>query len=275
MKRILPILLALLLLCGCGAGRQSAQIVATTKPLAQFAAALADGTDLTVAALITEPVSCLHDYALSVAQIETAQNAELVLLSGAGLEDAAADALAGVVTVDCSAGLPLKTGEEGTDPHYWLDPALAAQAAANIAAALTTRYPQHAETFAVNLAALQGQFAALSAEMARQSFGGAGIVTFHDGFSYFADALGLTVLAAIETEPGSEVAAGDLTRIIALVRAQGLPCVFTEENGARDAAEIVAAETGCAIHTLTTCLSSDDYFAAMRQNIETVREALT
>ena len=275
MKRIIPILLILLLLAGCGAQQSYAPIAATTKPVAQFARAIAEGTGLTVDTLVTEPVSCLHDYSLSVTQLQKAQHADIVLLSGGGLEDTMADALAGTHTCDCAAGLPLKVTDEGTDPHCWLDPDYACAMAENIAAALTAQYPQHADAFAENLAALHGQFDELWNYGAQQTFSCREIVTFHDGFSYFADALGLTVLAAIEEEAGSEVAAGDLIEIVALVREHNLPCVFVEENGARDAAEIIAAETGCKIYTLTTCLSDDDYFAAMRRNIDTLQEALS
>ncbi|MBQ7255779.1 MAG: zinc ABC transporter substrate-binding protein [Oscillospiraceae bacterium] len=275
MKRILPIILILLLLAGCGAQESYAQIAATTKPIAQFAAAIADGTGLTVDTLVTEPVSCLHDYSLSVKQIQKAQHAELVLLNGGGLEDTMEGALAGTNTFNCSEGLTLLQGEEGADPHYWLDPAFARTMAENIAAALTAQYPQYADTFAANLQTLQGAFDALCGYAAQHSFGGAEIITFHDGFAYFADAMDLTILAAIEEEAGSEVSAGDLTEIIALVREHELPCVFTEENGSQDAARIIADETGCKVYRLTTCITDDDYFAAMRKNIDTVSEALS
>ena len=275
MKRILPILLLVFLLTGCGAQESYAQIAATTKPIAQFAAAIADGTGLTVDTLVTEPVSCLHDYSLSVKQIQKAQHAELVLLSGGGLEDTMEGALTGANTFDCSDGLPLLQGKEGTDPHYWLDPMLARTMAENIAAALTAQYPQYADTFAANLQSLQEAFDALCSYAAQHSLDGAEIITFHDGFAYFADAMGLTILASIEEEAGSEVSAGDLTEIIALVREHELPCVFTEENGSQDAAQIIADETGCKIYRLTTCITDDDYFTAMQKNIDTVSEALS
>lgn len=275
MKRILPILLILLLLCGCAPKEQSAQIAATTKPIAQFAREITNGSGLTVTALITEPISCLHDYSLSVGQMETAQKADIVLLSGGGLEDTMAEALERANAYDCSQGLPLLTGEDGDDPHYWLDPDYALAMAENIADALSEQYPQHAALFAENLQALYPKFEALWGFIDENVYLSDEIITFHDGFAYFADALGLTVLAAMETEPGSEVSAGELSEIIALVREYDLPCVFTEENGAQDAANIVAQETGCKVYTLTTCLSDDDYFEAMRKNIATISEALS
>ena len=45
-------------------------------------------------------------------------------------------------------------------------------------------------------------------------------------------------------------------------------------NGETGAAEVVAGEAGCAVRTLDMAISNRDYFAAMRQNIDIVKEAL-
>mgnify|MGYP002289160406 CR=1 FL=1 len=75
-QRFFTILLALaLLLSGCAAQKSepSADILATTAPVAQIVGAITAGTDLTVATLISEPVSCVHDYALSVDQMRAVE----------------------------------------------------------------------------------------------------------------------------------------------------------------------------------------------------------
>ena len=80
-QRFFAILLALaLLLSGCAAQKSepSADILATTAPVAQIVGAITAGTDLTVATLISEPVSCVHDYALSVAQMRAVEPAKLI-----------------------------------------------------------------------------------------------------------------------------------------------------------------------------------------------------
>ena len=45
-------------------------------------------------------------------------------------------------------------------------------------------------------------------------------------------------------------------------------------NGTADAAELVARETGCAVFSLDTAISSVNYLSAMTQNIDTIKEAL-
>ena len=84
-KRIFTLLLAALLLLtasGCSKKQalpkqKTADILATTQPVYQLASSLTDGTGLSVSLLISEPVSCLHDYTLTVAQMEKIEGAQL------------------------------------------------------------------------------------------------------------------------------------------------------------------------------------------------------
>ena len=83
------LLAALLLLTASGCSKKqalpeqkTADILATTQPVYQLASALTDGTGLSVSLLISEPVSCLHDYTLTVSQMEKIEGTQLVLESG-------------------------------------------------------------------------------------------------------------------------------------------------------------------------------------------------
>lgn len=78
----------------------------------------------------------------------------------------------------------------------------------------------------------------------------------------------------MEVESGSEPSAKELEEIISIVEENQIPAVFTEVNGETGAAEVVAGEAGCAVRTLDMAISNRDYFAAMRQNIDIVKEAL-
>ena len=74
---LFPALLALLmLLSGCRSQAQPAQIAATTLPVYEFTSRICEGTPLTVTRLVTESVSCLHDYSLNVRQVKAAEAAQ-------------------------------------------------------------------------------------------------------------------------------------------------------------------------------------------------------
>ena len=78
--KLLPIFLAILLLTACAAAPvEEGGIAATTAPVAQFARAITEGTGLTVSQVIHDSVSCLHDYALSVRQMELVEKSRVVL----------------------------------------------------------------------------------------------------------------------------------------------------------------------------------------------------
>ena len=274
------ILTALCLLSGC-AGKQradKADILATTAPVAQMVSAIVEGSGLTVATLISEPVSCLHDYSLSVAQMETVEQAKLVVLSGAGLEEFMGDTLAGCETVvDASEGVALLPGEEGeSDPHIWLSPENMIAMTQNVEAALAEAYPAQKALFARNAETWIAELRTLQAYGEEQlaALGCRELVTFHDGFAYFARAFDLELAAAMEIEAGSEPSAQELEEIIRLLETRRIPAVFTETNGTADAAELVSKETGCAVYKLDTAIGTADYLAAMYQNIDTIKEAL-
>ena len=294
MKRILIILLLTAMLCGCTAGETPAQIAATTLPVYEFTAALCADTNITVTRLVTEEVSCLHDYSLNIRQVRAAEAAELIVISGAGLESFLDDLLLGADTVDASSGIELilpedhhhdhgheeKESHEGhshdTDPHIWLSPANAMTMARNICDGLCRRYPQHEDTFRSNLDDLLARMEAVETygQDALSSLSCREIITFHDGFAYFADAFGLTILEAVEEESGSEASAKELIHLIEEVEHHSLPAIFTEKSGSVSAASIIARETGCEIYALDMAMAGMSWFDAMYHNIDTMKEAL-
>ncbi len=278
MKKVFVLLLTLCLLTGC-MPRQSAPaatvtVAATTAPVAQFAEVITAGTDVQVSCVVNEPVSCLHDYTLSVAQMELLEKADAVILSGLGLEDFMTDILsAGKTVIDASRNAEVIAG----DVHYWLDPEQAEEMAEAISDGLSLLYPQFAPIFERNAELLENRLDQLDgyAETQLRGLRIPGLVTFHDGFRYFADFIDAPLLAAMEVESGSEMAAKDLMEIVTLVENRKLPAVFTEVNGDSHAAQIVAAETGCRVYALDTAMGGTDYFDAMKVNIDTIREAFS
>ena len=287
MKRFFALLaVLLLLLSGCATQEQPAQIAATTLPVYEFTSRLCDGTGITVTRLVTENVSCLHDYSLNVRQARAAEAAELIILSGADLEEFMADLLAGKETVDSAKGIELLTPEHhhghehehkhAADAHIWLSPENARQMASNICTGLSKKYPEQKTAFETNLQTLLADIDALQAYAEAQlaDVSCREIITFHDGFGYLAHAFDLHILAAVEEESGSEASAAELKDLIGLVRDHDLPAVFTERNGSVSAADIIAAETGVKIYTLDMAMSGDSWINAMYHNINTLKEAL-
>lgn len=294
MKRLIPLFLTtVLLLCGCGKSAAPAEIAATTLPVWEFTSRICEGTPLTVTRLVTEEVSCLHDYSLNVRQVKAAEAAQAIVISGAGLEEFMEDILQDKNTIDASSGIDLLIPEEHSheheeeqedhhghnhqqDPHIWLSPVNASVMADNIFTGLAGQYPQYQTIFQENLSLLQQELEALNQYGSEQleTLSCRDLITFHDGFSYLAEAYDLHILEAVEEESGSEASARELIHLIEEVEHHQLPAIFTEKSGSVSAAGIIARETGCRSFTLDMAMAGDSYFEAMYHNINTLKEAL-
>lgn len=291
-KRVLAYLLAgLLALTACGVpttGNDGGlHIVATTYPVYLLATAVTEGAEgVEVTLMLNQPTACLHDYTLTVTDMKALEQADVLVMSGGGLEDFMADALKQnkAAVIDCAQGIDLLPyeGHEGHDhgeeegehydPHYWLDPGRAMEMVDNIAAGLDALASN--DVYERNATAVKSALAGVE----RPVIAGE-LITFHDGFRYLADYLGLDILKAVEEEAGSEASAKEIVEITALVEAHQIPAIFTEVNGSEATANVVAWETGVEIYRLNMMMSGEGtgiqpYLDAMNANISTILEAL-
>ena len=312
MKKIVLscLLLALLLpAAGCAAREEEGRVtvVATTYPIYLFARAVTDGAEgVVVERLDTGSTSCLHDYTLSMADMKKLERADLIALNGAGLEDFLSDALAAsdAEVVDCSAGVELLENlshhhEEGDedhdhghyDPHYWMDPANVPPMLDSLAEGLARIMPEWGPLLRTNAGLAAGLVERELSDTDQKGNGGGlthrELITFHDGFQYFARAFGLKLLAAIEEEAGSEASAREIVEITQLVGEYEIPAIFTEVNGSDATANAIGRETGCQVRALDMLMSGDDvpqdwgleeimeqYISRLKGDLDTVREAL-
>lgn len=302
MRQILALFLTLaLLLSSCaqeGGHRQEEglAVACTTYPVYLMTQAVLEGTDaITPSLLIQEQVSCLHNYTLTIRDMKAIEGADLIAISGAGLEEFLSDALEGRATVDCSQGVPLLEGEteeeehdhhdhdhEEGDPHYWLDPDNAAIMVRNLAEAFSRLDPEHAERYRFNAEAAAEELTVLKERLlaAIPQDCPRALITFHDGFGYFAQAMGFTVVASVEEEEGSEASARRIRELVALIDQYHLPAVFVEANGSDTAARCLAQERGSRIGVLTMGMSAQDtsltgtaaYAALLEANLNAILE---
>lgn len=295
MKRLLPLLFALcLIFTGCTAPAATEpedgtlRIVATTYPVYLFTTAVTEGVEgVEVSRLITESVSCLHDYTLTVNDMKAIEQADILIMNGAGLEDFMSDALAqtSAAVIDCSEGVDLLAaqGHEGHDheteydPHIWMTKGGASAMMRAILDGLTELDGSNAQRYTDNFnaaCALLSDIPDETAPLACPYF-----ITFHDGFQYFSSAFGLTLLKSIEEEEGSEASAAEIKEIVALIEEYDIPAIFTEKNGSDATAQAIARETGVAVYQLDMIMSGEGsgigpYLDAMNANLDTIAQAL-
>ncbi len=270
---------------------QGRVIAAVTYPVYLFARGVTDGVEgMTVELVTKDSLSCLHNYTLTVDDMLVLEGADIIARSGAGLDTFLDDALRGTAkpVINCSKEIALLTSDEGEpDPHIWLDPKRAAQMTENLAAALAELDPENAEKYLEN-GRLISQTYVDSAAAFRERLDGLScreLVTFHDGFAYFAEAYDLTILKSIEEEAGSEPSAKDIAATVDLIRAHRLPAIFVELGGPTSTANTIVREFDppLPIFSLSTIMyeselasgGDDAYLTMMEYNITQILEALS
>ena len=296
MKKLFAPLCALVLLlsaCGQPAASQpqdedTLHIVATTYPIYLFTTAVTEGAEgVEVSLLVKQQTSCLHDYTLTVSDMKAIEGADVIVMTGAGLEDFMDDALSAsdAQVINCSEGIDLlpAQGHEGHDhdaeydPHIWMDPANAQVMLGTIADQLGQITGQDLQARCTEV---QQQVEQASQQWKEQvtTLSDPKLITFHDGFQYFSRSFGLELLKAIEEEEGSEASAQEIKEIVSLVEQYHLPAIFTEVNGSESTAQAISRESGCGVYQLNMIMSGDGtgiqpYLDAMQNNIDTIVEA--
>lgn len=312
-KRILGLFLTLTLtLSSCASPVRSDEglhILCTTYPLYLFTTAVTEGVDgVEVTLLVNSQTSCLHDYTLTVADMKAIEGADVIVMNGAGLEDFMSNPLAQshASVIDCSEDMELLPAleheghehheevnrpagareaglgrhEEEFDPHYWMDPHRAGQMVEHIADGLAALEAGSAEAYLANASNALNALSQVDPWYRDMVFPAHPLITFHDGFQYFAAAEGFDLLRAIEEEDGATVSAAEIKELVSLIESEHIPAIFVERNGSRSAAKVLSRETGCAVYELDMLMSGDGrgiqpYLDAMDANLKSVLTAFS
>jgi len=122
--------------------------------------------------------------------------------------------------------------EDGKDGHIWLDPQNAKAIVASVTKALAARYPEHANRFASNAAALDRRLDALNQEIATELRRARDkpFIVFHDATQYFENRYGLNAVGSITVSPDVPPSARRLTEVRRKIVSLGAVCVFSEPD---------------------------------------------
>jgi ABC-type Zn uptake system ZnuABC Zn-binding protein ZnuA len=240
------------------------RVVATTTQVGSVAREIGgDAIELTV---LLKPGIEAHDFELTPAAGAAIEEADLILVSGAGLEDwldETLETIGGADRVrDLSEGVSLRVpGEDEpghededdhageVDPHYWLSALNAIVMAENARRALEDAVPEEAGAFGERAAALIARLedadAGVRAMIDEIPVDDRRIVTDHDALGYFIDEYGLEFVGSVfpSLDVSSEPSALEIEALVAEIREQGVTAIFTESSVNPRLAAAVAEET--------------------------------
>ena len=121
-------------------------------------------------------------------------------------------------------------GHDGTDPHAWLDPAVAAVWLGLIADSLATADPANAAAYRANAEAGIAELTALQAELSARLTPVAGqtFIVPHDAYQYFEVAFGLTAAGAITLSDAASPGPARIAELRDQVTAGDIGCILTD-----------------------------------------------
>ena len=284
-SRCLPaIVAACLLSLTCGVSAAGLKIVTSFYPIYLATLNVAGGVPGVEVVNLTRPLTgCLHDYQMTPGDLVTLEKADIFVVNGAGMEaflDKAIQQVPRMKLIQASEGIPLLTTAGVVNPHVWVSVKLHMRQVENIAAGLEQLDQDHAALYRKNAVAYLAKLNTLRAAMhaGLQNVSTRDIITFHEAFPYFAQEFGLTVVAVIEREPGSEPNARELAQAITLVKKTGVKAIFAEPQYSAKAADAIARETGATVYRLdpvvTGPMAPDAYLTIMQANLRTLEQAL-
>ena len=213
-----------------------------------------------------------HDFQPSAKDIETINNAALVVSNGLEFEEGLEEVLENIAK---SSGNIFMVGEHITvrkiedddhgddhhdddkhvdgDPHLWLSPATMLEMLPALTSALSDAVgadlSAQATALTTKLQDLDGQV-----ESIINSLGECNLVSGHDEMGYFADRYGCNVIGAIipSFTTTSEATAGELAELKLLVEQYKVRAIFTGLGTSPDTANQLAKELGIRAVTLST-----------------------
>lgn len=268
--------------------------------------------DVCLVNLTENHTGCLHDYQLTTQDMLTIESADMLIINGGDMElfvTAATKGQQGLTVVDASEGMDFLEGTEhhhdhdhaededehedghededehetehdhATNGHVWLNTERYRKQLATIKEALCRLDSTHAQEYQQNYENYDNELQRFAEEYHETLAGlqGCEVVVFHDAFYYLCEELGIEVVVGVSLDAETALSAAQIAEVTDEIRMHGIRYLLAEEaTGA--VAEQIALETGTQVIYLDPLTSGDDsteaYLAAMRQNMEQLKQLL-
>ena len=251
------------------------------------------GGDKVVVTEIVKPGVDPHAFQPTPGDVQTAAGADVVLVSGKGLEgylaklEESAGVKAKFLDVGNRLGVSLKIQEEGRtveDPHWWHSVTNVRRAAEIVRdafskadAADAPEFKKNAATYAAGLDELDAAVKLKVAELPREK---RRLVTSHDAFQYFARDYGFTILPIEGVSTAEEPSTRRVADLLKTIKSQGVKAVFFENTQNPKVTSEITRETGAKVggELYADGLSADGeastYAGMIRHNVNTIVDAL-
>jgi zinc transport system substrate-binding protein len=248
--------------------------------------------EINVECMAEQSVGCLHDYTLTAKDAKLLNDAQVLVINGAGMESFLEDAFESVENlkvIDSSENIGVVCDAEHyhegehhhhENSHIWLSLGNAKLQIKNIKNGLVKEFPQYETKIEENysdyikrLNALEDErktVLSLSKEL--------NVISFHGAFEYMAEDLGLNICHTIESDEGHEPSAKELAQLSNRIKKDNIKALFVDPNYNGSAAEILGRETGAEIYVINPVISGEEKLTAyediMNENYQMILKAV-
>lgn len=223
------------------------------------------------------PTASVHSYSPQPSDLSDLHKADLIITNGLGLEAMLAQNLSTLkdrhlvcaeLIYDSIALDSLnqvrdnlmhqhETGEDehghaGTDPHLWTSVQLMSKLSTKLKNELVIRFSDYAPLITHNYEAMQEELKKADEKIKRERAGlqEPALVTYHNSFHYFTRDYGIEYLGWVQSSPGKEPSARELTKLGSKIREHGVKAIFIEPQQNPKSAQVLAKEYGLQLYTL-------------------------
>lgn len=301
MKKILCVFLVLsiLVLSACTGNAPELQngkttVAASFYPVYIYTLNLLDGIDgVNVECMAEQSVGCLHDYTLTAKDAKLLNDAQILVINGAGMESFLEDAFQSVQklkVIDSSDNVDVVCEEEHhheeedhhhhENSHIWLSLGNAKLQVGNIKNGLIKEFPQYENQIEENYRDYIKRLDVLEEERKAilMTAKDVNIISFHGAYEYLAQDLGLNICHTIEGDEGYEPSAKELARLSNQIQENNIKTLFVDPNYSGSATEILGRETGVEIYVINPVISGEEKLTAyediMKENYKTILKAV-
>ena len=262
-----------------------------------------DIPNVNVTNMTKSQTGCLHDYQLTPQDLKTLENADILVVNGAGMEsflDSIISQYPNLKIINATEGLDLLEDDTHShdhdehdhdehdhdheyNAHVWVSVTGNIEEVKNISSQLENLDPENKASYEANANTYITKLEDLKSEMHEEldNLPNRDIITFHEAFPYFAEEFNLNIAGVIEIEPDSEPSAKEIENIINTVKEKNIKALFTEPQYSSKVAETIAVETGATVYELDPIVTGDstpnaydDYINKMKKNLDVLKEAL-
>lgn len=283
----------------------SIHIVTSFYPVYIAALNVADGVGGVEVTNMTENNGgCLHDYQLTAADMKKLENADVLIINGAGMEmfmDSIREAYPDLLIIDSSEGITLlesaehihegheadhdHEAEEGHEHgvyngHIWMNPDTYMVQIANILNGIVRIDEKNASVYEKNAADYMGKVEKLGEELEKigKEHEEEPIVIFHDSYAYLADKLHFDIVYEVVMEEDTSLSAGEIAELMEEIKRHGVSVLLAEKQFSDKLPTRIAEETGTRVVIADSLVTGepdkDAYINGMRENIRILKEEL-